>query len=297
MKLRIHGSLLILFMLLFLLILNTDIVYSQEFAEKSKLKLWYKQPASNWNEALPVGNGSLGAMIFGGIQKERIQLNEETVWTGEPVDRANPEAKKYLAVVRNLLFEGKYAEAEKLAQEKIMGTRLERGIHTYQTLGDLNRDFGEQQTIRNYRRELDIENAVVRISYVSGKTEFKREIFSSAADRIIVVRITSNVPGTVSLTAGLSRPGDKAEITAEPGVIIMKENNDEIDLTCDTSIYYENNYTTAGTWTEYIYLGDRTFIPKDVKFKQDIEEYLEAIENNIKEVREILKEWDNDKDN
>jgi alpha-L-fucosidase 2 len=214
--------------LLLLIILSVIFIFpgisgSQIRDNGSDLKLWYKQPAANWNEALPIGNGSLGAMVFGGIQKEKIQLNEETIWTGKPVDRANPEAKKYLKEVRELLFAGKYAEAEKLAQEKIMGTRLERGIHTYQTLGDLNLDFGEQKNIRNYRRELDIENAVVRITYSSGKTEYKREIFSSAADRVIVVRITSNVRGAVSFTAGLSRPGDKAEITAESGIILMKE--------------------------------------------------------------------------
>ncbi|NLB93829.1 MAG: glycoside hydrolase family 95 protein, partial [Bacteroidales bacterium] len=102
-----------------------------------ELKLWYDQPANEWTEALPVGNGRLGAMVFGGVQTERIQLNEESLWTGGPIERANPEALENLEKVRQLLFEGKFAEGDRLAQQKIMGKRIDAGKHTYQTLGDL----------------------------------------------------------------------------------------------------------------------------------------------------------------
>src|SRR3972149_7118549 len=106
------------------------------------LKIWFNKPAERWDDALPVGNGRLGAMVFGGIESERIQLNEESVWTGADMDYHNPEAPLYLDSVRQLLFEGKYIEAEELSQQKIMGTKHgnpESG--TYQTLGDLLLDF------------------------------------------------------------------------------------------------------------------------------------------------------------
>ncbi|KAA5542982.1 glycoside hydrolase N-terminal domain-containing protein [Adhaeribacter rhizoryzae] len=94
----------------------------------SDLKIWFMHPANNWNEALPVGNGRLGAMVFGGITQERLQLNEETVWSGKPEDFVNPQAKAALAPVRQLLFAGKYAEAQKMAQEKMMGDKKQAAI-------------------------------------------------------------------------------------------------------------------------------------------------------------------------
>ena len=106
------------------------------------MKIWFTKPADNWNEALPVGNGRLGAMVFGGIENERLQLNEESVWTGQPRWDANPDALKNLPKVRQLLFEGKYKEAEKLAQSGILGSFSRDNASSYQTLGDLTLDFG-----------------------------------------------------------------------------------------------------------------------------------------------------------
>ena len=174
-------------------------------------------------EALPVGNGSLGAMVFGGIRNERIQLNEESIWTGKPIKRANPEAKQYLNKIRTLLFAGKYIEAEKLAQEKLMGTRLEMGIHTYQSLGDLNLTFEGHNNVTEYRRELNLEIAVAKVIYRAGDARYIREIFSSAVDKAIVIRITCDKPGMISFGASLSRSGGAALITVNPEKIIMKE--------------------------------------------------------------------------
>src|SRR5690606_16347612 len=112
---------------------------SQVAEYPTALKLWYNQPANDWNEALPVGNGRLGAMVFGGVHQERLQLNEETVWTGKEVDFVNPEAKEALPEVRKLLFEGKYDEAQELAQQKMMGDKTVSS--SYQTLGDILLDF------------------------------------------------------------------------------------------------------------------------------------------------------------
>lgn len=187
------------------------------------MKIWFSRPAESWNEALPVGNGRLGAMIFGGIENERIQLNEESVWTGRPRWDANPDALKNLPEVRKLLFAGKYAEAEKLAQSGIMGQFRRDEASSYQTLGDLSLRFGPLRSVSGYRRELDINEAVARVSYSSGQTKFTREIFSSAPNQAIVIRLTADRPGTVAFTAKLTRPGNKAAIHAKDNGITMSE--------------------------------------------------------------------------
>ena len=187
------------------------------------MKLWYNKPASTWNEALPVGNGSLGAMVFGGTARERLQLNEESVWTGAPRWDANPDARRNLPEVRRLLFEGKYAEAEKLAQNGILGSFRRDNASSYQTLGDLIIDFSNPGVISNYRRELDISEAVATVTFTSGQTTFRREVFSSAPDQALVMRITADKPGEITFTARISRPGNKALIRASGNLISMSE--------------------------------------------------------------------------
>jgi len=168
--------------------------------------LWYRQPAKEWVEALPVGNGRLGAMVFGGINQERIQLNEDSVWSGQPIERENPEALGNLPLVRELLFAGQYVEAEKLVAEKIMGLRIEGGIHTYQTLGDLILDFSHTKEVTEYRRSLDLDTAIATVEYHMGDDNYRREMFVSAVDQAIVIRLTGNRPITNGLV--LSRLRD-----------------------------------------------------------------------------------------
>ncbi|MCX6332671.1 MAG: glycoside hydrolase family 95 protein [Bacteroidia bacterium] len=201
--------------------MNFSPVWCQD--QFSVLKIWFTKPAENWNEALPVGNGRLGAMIFGGIDKERLQLNEESVWTGQPRWDANPEALKSLPKVRQLLFEGKYKEAEKLAQSGILGSFRRDNASSYQTLGDLTFDFGSLRGVSNYRRELNIEEAIARVNYTTGQVNYTREIFSSAPDQALIVRLTADNEGAMTFTVRLSRPGNKAAITSEGNMIIMKE--------------------------------------------------------------------------
>jgi len=189
----------------------------------SSLKIWMTRPSASWNEALPVGNGSLGAMVFGGIEMERFQLNEESVWTGEPRWDANPLARKALPEVRKLLFEGKYREAGKLAQAEIMGTIRRDEKSTYQTLGDLYLDFGSLPGVTGYRRELDISDAIARVSFTSRQVTYLREIFSSAPDKALVVRLTADKPGSLTFTARLSRPGNNATLNASGNEIMMNE--------------------------------------------------------------------------
>lgn len=175
---------------------------------QGKLDLWYRQPAEEWVEALPIGNGRLGAMVFGGIQKERLQLNEDSLWTGQPIERHNLEAAENLAKARQLLFEGKYVEGQKLVQEKIMGTRIEGGIHTYQSLGNLELLFDGHDEASDYRRDLSLHNAIASVTYCIGDATFTREVFSSSADQAIVMRLTCNKPSILTFDASLSRSQD-----------------------------------------------------------------------------------------
>lgn len=210
------------FFQLLVIVIGWSSLDSQPSVQPNDLKIWFTHPATTWNEALPVGNGRLGAMIFGGITSERLQLNEQTVWTGKDVDFVNPAAKAALPEVRKLLFSGKYAEAQKLAKEKMMGDR--KAGSNYQTLGDINFDFVHPKgDISNYRRELDIDSAVAKVSYRAGNITFNREIFSSALDQAIIVRLTANKFASITFNLKMSRPGNKARLEAVNNEIIMSE--------------------------------------------------------------------------
>ena len=171
---------------------------------KNASRLWYNRPAEKWTEALPIGNGRLGAMVFGGIEDERLQFNEDTLWTGKPHDYSHPGAAEYLPVVRKLLFEGKQREAEALAMKQMMSVPLRQ--HAYQPFGDLNLHFPNLQEPSDYRRELDLDTAVARVTYTVDGVKFTREVFSSAVDQVIVVRITADKDGSVNFTANMSSP-------------------------------------------------------------------------------------------
>jgi alpha-L-fucosidase 2 len=194
---------------------------NQKSASERELKLWYKKAAQEWVEALPIGNGRLGAMVFGGTETERIQLNEESVWTGGPIERANPEALENLNKVRQLLFEGKYAEGDRLAQEKIMGKRIDGGKHTYQTLGDLLLEFKGLGEISNYKRELDLRTATTTTTFESDGVHYSREIFASAPDQVIVAKFTASKKGKLSFTTWLERPGKAEVVSATGNQIVM----------------------------------------------------------------------------
>jgi alpha-L-fucosidase 2 len=207
-------------------IASTLSVYGQQSDSRplpSGLTIWFNHPASSWNEALPVGNGRLGAMIFGGVENEHIELNESSVWTGEPRWDANPDALKTLPKVRQLLFQGKYKEAEELAQKKILGMKPQNPAATYQALGDIYLDFGPQRNLSNYRRDLNIENSIASVTYTSNQTNYIREIFSSAPDQALVIRLSADKAASISFTIRLSRQGDKATIKATGNEIDMNE--------------------------------------------------------------------------
>ena len=172
------------------------------------LRLWYRQPAASWNEALPIGNGRLGAMVFGGVERERLQLNEDTVWAGEKRDRLNPMGPAAVKEVRRLLAEGKAAEAEALADKGIIATP--RRMPPYQPLGDLGVTFAHTAPATGYRRQLDLADAIAKVEYAIGDTVFRREVFSSAVDQALVVRLTKTGSGRIAFTARLTRERDAA---------------------------------------------------------------------------------------
>ncbi len=188
----------------------------------SDLRIWFRQPAGQWNEALPVGNGRLGAMVFGGVETERLQLNEETVWTGSDVDTHNPQARQSLPQVRQLLFAGKYSEAETLTQQGIMG-RSPDPRATYQTLGDLWLDFKDHNNVSDYQRELDLNQAIARVTYRINDVEYTREVFSSAVDQVLVVRLSAGQAQALNLGVRLTRPGNKSIIEVSDQDIVMRE--------------------------------------------------------------------------
>jgi len=187
-------------------------------ADENALKLWYKQPAGAWTQALPVGNGRLAAMVFGDARKERLQLNEDTIWSGEKRDRSNPEASKAFPEVRRLLMEGHPAEAQALADRTMIS--IPRALPVYETLGDLWLDFGGTAQPEDYRRQLDLDTGIASVSYTAGGVHYLREVFASAPGHCIVVRLTADRPGSISFRATITRPADATSQTA-PGRLIL----------------------------------------------------------------------------
>jgi alpha-L-fucosidase 2 len=217
-------------------------------APSSPMTLWYRQPAADhpwtpprpggrggdpeWVRALPVGNGRLGAMVFGGVVHERLQLNEDTLWAGRPYDPVNPAAKEALPEVRRLLAAGQYADAARLVGEKVMAKPLAQ--MPYQTLGDLTLTFPEATVVEGYRRDLDLAGAVARVSYTTGGVRFTREVFASAPADVIVVRLTASRPGQISFQARLQTPQRATIEAGRDGDLVMRGvNGDGVGTTAD----------------------------------------------------------------
>lgn len=189
--------------LLYILIL----IYSLTFSAwgNSPLKLWYSKPASIWVEALPIGNSRMGAMIFGGVNQEKIQLNDETFWAGGPHSNNNPEGIKHLQEIRNLIFEGKEKEAEQMIDQYYLTPH--HGM-SFLTLGSLIIDFNHEGEANDYHRELNISDAVSEVRYNIGGVNFKRETIASLPDGVIMVRLTADKEKALNFTLSYELPGE-----------------------------------------------------------------------------------------
>ncbi|TDO26265.1 glycoside hydrolase family 95 protein [Sediminibacterium goheungense] len=198
-------------------------------AQNQVLKLWYKQPAGNtWENALPIGNGRLGAMVYGNVNKETIQLNEHTLWSGSPNRNDNPVALDSLAVLRQLIFEGKYKEAEKLANKTII-TQKSHG-QMFQPLGELQLVFKGHESYTDYYRELDIAKAVTKTTYQANGIQYQREAIASFPDRVIVLRLTASKKESISFSAFFR--------TQQPKAIIATNHDQELTI-AGTSMDHE----------------------------------------------------------
>ena len=179
------------------------------------LSLWYRQAAMRWVEALPVGNGSLGGMVFGSPDREQIQFNEETVWTGHPREYHHRGAVRSLAEIRRLLTEGKQPEAEALAMQQFMSEPLRQ--MAYQPLGDIRLAFTGHERVINYRRDLDLERAVARVRYQVEGVTHERQVFSSYPDQVLVIHLTADRPGQINFRATIDSPHRSAATRTESG--------------------------------------------------------------------------------
>jgi alpha-L-fucosidase 2 len=170
-------------------------------------RLWYDRPAQTWTQALPIGNGTMGGMVFGTPTVERIQLNEETIWAGQPNQVLNPEAKEYLPQVRQLIFEGRYKEAEQLANAKVMpmGAGQNMGM-PYQPFGDLYIAMPGHAAYSGYERLLDIDNARSIVRYEVDGVLYERETIAPLGSKVIAVHLTASKPGMISFTASFTTP-------------------------------------------------------------------------------------------
>jgi alpha-L-fucosidase 2 len=202
-----------LFFILFFIFLIPSL-----FAREA-LKLTYDKPAADWTQALPLGNGRLGAMVFGTPAVEHLQLNEETIWAGSPNSNAHRLEEGVLEDVRRLIFEGRYVEAEKKATDKIMSPK-NHGM-PYQTMGDLFISFPNHQNYSGYYRDLDISNAVAKVTYQAGGVHYTREIFISFTDQTIIVKLTADQPRSITCNIFLTTPQEKTERLIEDNQLIL----------------------------------------------------------------------------
>lgn len=187
------------------------------------LTLWYREPANEWTEALPLGNGRLGAMVFGGVARERLQLNEDTLYAGAPYQPANPDGPAALPKIRKLIFEGKYLEAQALIQAKFMGNPMRQV--SYQTIGEMTLTFGPSSNASAYRRELDLTKALSTVTYRQDGVTYKRETFISPVDQVLVMRLSADKPGKVSFQLGFETPQLGAVTIESPQEIVLSGRN------------------------------------------------------------------------
>jgi len=184
-----------------------------------KLKMWYDKPASNWNEALPLGNGRIAAMVFGNPSNEQLQLNESTFWSGGPSRNDNPDGLKGLDSIRYYIFKGDYRRANTLSNQFLTAKQLHGS--KFQVIGNLNLNFQNSDSYTDYYRDLDLEKAIATTTYKVGDVTYKREVFASQPDQVIVVRLTASKPGQLSFTASFDSQLQKSSTALDAHTLEM----------------------------------------------------------------------------
>jgi len=208
-------------------------------ASDSGFKLTFDKPATKWTEALPLGNGRIGAMVFGGTEDERLQINESTLWGGGPHDYPNPEAYTHLNDIRQLIFAGKVDEAEKLSDNLMGKPKL---LMPYQPFCDVRLHVPGHGHATEYRRELHLEDAIAETTYKVGSATFRREVFVSYPDQVLVVRITASEPSQVTFNAGMDSP--------QPGTHIESTASDTLQLTGQIQPRQNPPFSWTGSWDQ-----------------------------------------------
>ncbi len=196
------------------------LVSCQPEKQNANLKLWYDQPAEKWEEALPVGNGRIGGMVYGGPEREKIQFNEETLWTGEPHEYQNTGSYVYLDTIRQLLFEGKQREADKLAMENFMSIPYRQ--MAYQPFGDLLIEMIGLGEIEDYYRELDLNEGIARVKFSSNGYQYHREVWVSNPDQAMGVKLTVNGNRKMNFDIGFNSPHEHFELVKTEDGLSLK---------------------------------------------------------------------------
>lgn len=250
--------------------------------QESDLKLWYDKPATQWVEALPLGNGRLGAMVFGAPAHEQFQLNEETVWGGSPHNNTNPKAKDALPRIRQLIFEGRNAEAQALCGPAICSPSA-NGM-PYQTVGSLHLDFDGISQYSDYYRDLDIEKAIATTRFTAGGVTYTREAYTSFPEQLLVIRLTASQKKSISFTARYTTPySENVVLSISPrkelqlsgkandhegiegkvqftALTRIENNGGRLEVTSDSTLQVKN----ANSVTLYVSIGTNFVNYKDV---------------------------------
>jgi len=225
-------------MSIFILLVGLALSGSARGAD-SNIKLTYDKPAAVWTEALPLGNGRIGAMDFGGAQEEHLQVNEDTLWGGGPHDYVNPDAYSHLKEIQQLIFAGKVDEAQKLASNLMGKPPL---LMPYQPFCDIRLHSSGQEQVKEYRRELNLDEAIVNTHYTIGTTTYRREVFVSFPDQVLVVRITASQRGQIAFGLGMD--------SAQPGVRVESTANDTLQLSGQIQPRQNPPYSWTGSWKD-----------------------------------------------
>lgn len=205
---------------LFLLLILTAFSCMNDTKKVDDLRLWYEQPADTWTEALPVGNGRLGAMVFGGVYNERIQVNEESLWAGERLDTNNPEALQALQKIRQFIFEEKIEQAYKLGNKSFLG--IPPRVRSYQTLGDIFIKADSTSPFTEYKRELVLNTGLCNTSYAMNGVKYSREVFASAPDNVLIVRLSADTEQSINARICLLREKNAAIRVIDDNTLLLE---------------------------------------------------------------------------